>query len=89
MGKINTAKRGTLWEYRFEAAKVGGGRKRISKGGLRLGEAFGVTWDDIDFDVGTLKVNQQVQWDEKVKIWYFSDPKYNSYRTITPDHECM
>ena len=35
MGKVNTAKRGTLWEYRFEAAKIGGGRKRISKGGFR------------------------------------------------------
>jgi len=59
------------------------------KGGLRLGEAFGITWDDVDFDAGTIRVNQQVQWDEKVKVWYFSDPKYNSYRTLTMDLECM
>ena len=59
------------------------------KGGLRLGEAFGITWDDVNFDAGTISVNQQVQWDEKVKVWYFSDPKYNSYRTLTMDQECM
>ncbi len=30
--------------------------------GLRLGETFALTWDDIDFDNRTLSVNKQVQW---------------------------
>ena len=59
------------------------------KAGLRLGEAFGATWDDIDFIENTLSVNKQVQWDEKNKVWYFSKPKYNSFRTIDLDEECI
>jgi len=59
------------------------------KAGLRLGEAFGVTWDDVDFEANTISVNRQVQWDETNKLWYFSKPKYNSYRTIDLDQECM
>lgn len=35
MAEINTRKRGDKWEYRFEAAKVDGKRKQISKGGFR------------------------------------------------------
>ncbi len=30
--------------------------------GLRIGETFGLTWDDIDLDAKTLTVNRQVQW---------------------------
>jgi integrase len=29
--------------------------------GLRLGEALGLTWDDVDFGAGTISVNQQLQ----------------------------
>ena len=59
------------------------------KAGLRLSEAFGLTWDDVDFEENTLSVNRQVQWHETKKVWYFSKPKYNSYRTIDIDQECM
>jgi len=59
------------------------------KAGLRLGEAFGLTWDDVNFEESTISVNRQVQWDETKKLWYFSKPKYNSYRTIDLDPECM
>ena len=60
------------------------------KCGLRLGEAFGVMWSDIDFEKGTLAVNRQVQWQGGSKehgkgYWYFSEPKYNSFRTIALD----
>ena len=34
------------------------------KCGLRLGEAFAVTWDDIDLVNKTLTVNHQVQWNQ-------------------------
>lgn len=35
MGQIRTRKRGSTWQYSFEAAKVDGKRKSISKGGFR------------------------------------------------------
>lgn len=37
------------------------------KCGLRLGEAFGLFWEDIDLDNKTIFVNRQVQWKEKDK----------------------
>lgn len=58
------------------------------KCGLRLSEAFGLTWDCIDFQAKTMEVKQQVLWREKNDItgedgyWYFSAPKYDSKRTI-------
>lgn len=62
------------------------------KCGLRLGEAFAVMWKDIDFDNKTLSVNRQIQWHEKDKTiptstgyWYFTNPKYDSFRTIILD----
>lgn len=55
--------------------------------GLRLGEAFGLLWDDIDFDAGTLTVNHQVQ--EIEKQWTIVLPKYESVRTITLDNQIL
>lgn len=72
--------------------------------GLRLAETYGLTWDDIDLEQGTLTINRQVQWyqdksrtkdDKKVAngskesgkgFWYFTPPKFNSYRTIDLDN---
>lgn len=68
--------------------------------GLRLGEAFGLCWEDVDFDKKLLKINRQIQWMvdttrnqlEKLEkngtadggkgYWYFTEPKYKSYRMI-------
>lgn len=73
--------------------------------GLRLGEIFGLVWEDVDLDNKLLTVNRQVQWKssgiskaEQIEMmkngkksedgyWYFSSPKYDSYRTITIDDE--
>lgn len=63
------------------------------KCGLRLGEAFGLTWDCIDFDKKELTINKQVQWHEKLNgksdesYWYITPPKYGSSRTIAIDDE--
>lgn len=71
--------------------------------GLRLGEVFGLVWNDIDFENKTLSINRQVQWYSEKKIgrggnrretenygyWYFSEPKYRSYRTIDIDDELL
>ncbi len=53
--------------------------------GLRLGEVFGLMWEDIDFENKTLSVNRQVQMSNISKQWTFTDPKYNSFRTIDID----
>lgn len=69
--------------------------------GMRLSEIFALVWEDVDFENKLIKVNRQVQWstiprskEEKQRTngtpisnsyWYFSEPKYNSYRIITVD----
>ena len=53
--------------------------------GLRLGEAYAVTWDNVDFENQTVTINKQLQWDETQKFWYLTPPKYNSVRTIALD----
>lgn len=71
--------------------------------GMRLGECYAITWDDIDLEVKTLTINRQVQWyqdksrspeDKSSKngtsesgggFWYFTTPKYDSFRTIELD----
>ena len=71
--------------------------------GLRLGEIYALTWDDIDLENKTLSVNRQVQWysekrskeeirktngsSESDGYWYFSEPKYKSYRIIDIDDD--
>lgn len=51
--------------------------------GMRLGEAFAVTWDNIDFKKETLTINKQVQWINH--HWVLTMPKYNEIRTIRLD----
>ena len=51
--------------------------------GLRIGETFSLTWDDIDLNNKTISVNKTLYYNEKNKTWYFGSPKTkNSYRTI-------
>lgn len=68
--------------------------------GLRLGETFGLCWEDIDLENKIIYINRQIQWmaDKGRTIldkltsngtaqcgngyWYFTAPKYNSYRSI-------
>ncbi len=59
------------------------------KGGLRIGEAFALIWDDIHFQTNTICVNRQIQWNAADKAWYLSTPKYNSYREIDMDPDYM
>lgn len=53
--------------------------------GLRIAEAFALTWDDLDLVNGKLSVNKQIQWiDHK---WKFKSPKYDSNRIIDMDFD--
>ena len=53
-----------------------------AKCGLRIGEILGLTWKDINFETGTMKVNKQWILNKNVK-WDFGKPKTdNSYRDI-------
>jgi integrase len=54
--------------------------------GLRMGEALGLKWSDVDLDRGTLRVNRQLQRvrrdGDKSGTLEFSEPKNASRRTI-------
>ena len=52
--------------------------------GLRLGEAFALTWEDINFDDRTMNITKQVQYENK--FWYLTDTKYKSDRIIDIDN---
>lgn len=61
--------------------------------GMRLGEVFALSWDDIDFENNKIDINKQVQEYEdketKIKYWTFVPPKYDSYRIIDGDPVLM
>ena len=66
--------------------------------GMRISESFALTWDDIDFQNKTIRIEKQilkrfldVSTGEMLKTmnkknertgWYFASPKYDSKRTI-------
>jgi integrase len=50
--------------------------------GLRMGEALGLRWSDVDLNAGTLRVNRQVQRMRGGGGLVFSEPKNASRRTL-------
>lgn len=50
--------------------------------GLRMGEALGLRWPDIDFDAKTLRVSRQLQRVRDGGGLLFSEPKNASRRTV-------
>ena len=53
--------------------------------GLREGELLGLIWDCVDFEKGTILVNKQLRRSQrKGGTYYFSPPKNNKSRTLTP-----
>ncbi len=57
--------------------------------GMRLGEVFALTWDDVNMDDNTIDINKQIQMDETSKQWMFTNPKYDSFRIIKADSAIM
>jgi integrase len=56
--------------------------------GLRIGEALGLKWSDIDLDTGTLRVNRQLQR-YTGKGFVFSEPKHGRRRTVDLPHRAV
>lgn len=53
--------------------------------GMREGEVLGLTWDDIDFDTGSITISKQLQREKKKNgKYYLSSPKNSKSRTIKP-----
>ncbi len=62
------------------------------KTGMRLGEVFALTWDDIDLENSTIDVNKQIQSKRgqgQNSIYYFKSCKYDSERTLPIDTELV
>ena len=57
--------------------------------GVRLGEAFAITWDCVDLEKGQIYINKQVQWNPAEQWWFFTNPKFNSFRTIDLDNSLL
>lgn len=57
--------------------------------GLRIGEVFAITWDCVDLEKGKILINKQVQWNPKEQWWFFTNPKFNSFRTIDLDNALL
>ncbi len=57
--------------------------------GLRLGEVFAVTWDCVNLEKGQIYINKQIQWNPVEQWWFFTNPKFNSFRTIDLDEALL
>jgi integrase len=54
--------------------------------GMRIGEAIGLAWDDVDLDAGTISVQKQLRYINERHAHYFSTPKTEAgIRTIYID----
>ena len=54
--------------------------------GLRLGEAYGLEWEDVDLQYGIITVQHQTQWSQTLHGYIIVPPKYDSCRQIRLDN---
>lgn len=57
--------------------------------GLRKGEAFGLAWEDIDFENKMVYIVRQVQFDKQKNCWCCRPVKYRHPRRISIDDELL
>ncbi|MCL2124087.1 MAG: site-specific integrase [Desulfovibrionaceae bacterium] len=57
--------------------------------GMRKGEVLGLTWDNVDFERGTLCVRQQLLKKRGENAFMLASPKNDKPRTITPAQDVM
>lgn len=71
MNRINVRKRGNVYEYFFEAAKVNNKRKRISKSGFKTkSEAYEYGYRAYEeYNNGGVKRESQMSYDDYLDYW--------------------
>ena len=90
MGQINVRKRGTVYEYFFEGAKVNNKRTRISKSGFRTkAEAYEYGYRAYEeYHNGGIKRESQMSYADYLDYWmekYFEiEIKTNIYAKYNP-----
>ena len=57
--------------------------------GIRQGEIIGLTWDRVDFDRGTIRVDRQLQRDRRTGAFDFTSTKNAKSRLITPPEQAL
>ena len=57
--------------------------------GLRKGEVLGLTWDNVDFERGTLYIKQQLLKKRSENAFMLASSKNDKPRTITPAQDVM
>lgn len=58
--------------------------------GMRLGEVLALTWDDVDFENGTITIKRTLPQQSKGDVYYFKLPKTkNSQRTIPASEDLL
>lgn len=72
--KFLEAAKGTPYQYQFEF---------MLQTGLRTGEMIGLTWDNVDFDNRTIRIDRSMEFRYSIGEWMIGPPKSASgYRTI-------
>ena len=62
----------------------------LVKTGLRVSEAAALTWDDIDWEKGTITVSKILYYHSRSREWIADSPKtFRSYRTISVTAEAI
>ena len=57
--------------------------------GVRIGEMMGLRWSDVDFQRGTISINQTLEYNTGLHAWRVGPPKSEcSKRTIPMNEEC-
>lgn len=86
MGQVSVRKRGKLWEWGFEGAKIEGKRNRITKGGYRTkgeAQAEGIKAKAAYDNAGSLFTPSEMSVSDFMDYWYQNycliNLRYNTY----------
>ncbi len=78
-----TADEQKIFEEEAGFTEKGNAYKLILQTGLRIGELIGLTFDCVDFEKRTIRVEKQLEYRYDIGVWRAGPPKTsNSYRTI-------
>lgn len=90
MAEVTTRKRGNKWEYRFEAAKIGGKRNQITKSGFKTKkEALeaGVKALAEYNNTGVSFAPSEISYSDYLDFWMEKDCRNNLVLTTVTNYE--